>query len=93
MRASYGCPVFPSPNMRAMIHAIYDARERRQPGPPPSAICGQEYARATIARPFPSPICGQWYTGAAMRASYDCPVLPLHNMRAMIHASYDAREL
>ena len=27
MRASYDCPVLPLPNMRAIIHASYDARE------------------------------------------------------------------
>ena len=33
MLASYNCPVLPLPKMRAMMHAIYDARELCFPGP------------------------------------------------------------
>ena len=71
MLAAYICPVLPLPKIRAMMHASYDARELRFPGPPNPQCASSDKrelccARALIAQSSPSQ--NMW---AMTHASYD----------------------
>ena len=68
----------PHPNMRAMIHAIYDACELRLPGPAPPnmrAATHPTYDARELRlfgppNPPPPRICGHGYTRSTMHAIY-----------------------